>query len=1804
MQPIDTHVPADTRSCLRYWPVTSAVSIDTTGQTQYQGVINNRLALESDFERLSLTNNETSIKTVVYNIVHNAYISEEIQKLKIEDTQTGTLASNDINMSEDLAFMEAPLDDSAKPPTLKRGSDSADSVVKRQRADTESSDYHLLARDPDAGDRNQQTQPSADPKANESGERSAELFDDYLTLVFQEEDGLPDLLGARPQYFRRIPQIHGEHIVISKRAIRRIRMLLAACTADQLLETVEDDTILRLIGLLTSAIDAADNLGLAAMIKDGSELDKGIELSSEYCQKLDHAFSITCLGLEASSLMIYMAATGKASKTACTSDSLHVATAFFKECLLSCIVPLLGLTPGCSLVDVLTDKNLPLSSRMHALFSTVLLAHDPVISLVGQPALAEQDIISLVFASISVTFCTSELLGRGIDANTFESIRRSAQSLLRQVFETHVEQRTWMLEEILASLIRLPIQKRAMSLYRIAGGKSAQFISVLLLKLLQGTAYSSENLTAGFESGTLSAKEYRMLLQKHKKAVETASSSTDFTVRYLIGRCVKRESKTAAANESEYRGILETFVEDCIVLLGHPQWPAAELVVRVYSLHILELLDEDKSDISLRTLALDSAAQIASHIARTQKEITESASTHASSVLQAVTSSSSLESIERFRSASCLLLEYLQSKVVGGEQTGAIPLYISSWSSMLIAALLKSKRKAAAADGADSSGKDGLNNIPESFSEAMATDSDSDSDTDAEPNTDRGSGSGSDSESESDSQECSDEGSDYQERSSATVKSSKRHGSKAKASARRGLNIEKRKAITACLRDYMVITHRSTRAMPHNLTYASASDTARSLICLLPLYRSFDMLLTRVTMALSASQVTLRSKALRALNQIASQRAAVLYQKNVKYAINHRLQDSSPQVREAAIDLIGKHISQNPELTDQYYEFVSVRVLDKGPSVRKRVLRILREIYLSSTNLTQLVDIGVRILQRTGDDERSIRELATKMLQELWFTSGDHATFEDDDGVRVEATGNIFNLLSPDSQREMLKRVRVMTGVMEAARSSDLSELMAGLFSHVTTKTSNAEAEEAMLVIRCVIDALFEQLLRSEESSTESIADNEMTVDNTATASVDLSSTSASSAIFSTAACLRFISALSLIAPDAVGQHSEMLSAYLKMTNASEEDMLHNVLCIFNNTLLCIPHPSSQFLGSLESDLISLLASSPQGILSIAVPCLCTLVEKITWNYGKLIRLFRSCALQLYREHRRIAVRSNTNPMSAKNVMRFIVLAGLTCRYFDFDKHRIKQSEHFKDLDTVIKGTVPDFMNETLLFFATSSLPQPVQLAAIQMLGQIYIKKPQLALEARSRTLMDKVFSEGSAGHKLQVMRNFLEFLRADSKRYAQRLKEEQGKVREVDAKALVGDTGDMSVAGVGASLMQTYLDRIIEATFLPGASALLVCGFEVISLVLEQGLAHPLKCVPALIALGTSSDAHIRSKALKLHQDLCFKYASFIHSRDIEGVRLAYEYQVQVRGSPESVAGFSDSADVRDAPNRPVAYLQPLYSQLRSKRMRRNDFLTLLVKIGDCESGTSYMAGGSGRSGASDTKSGGSGNDIDIQFVRFVAENLASLDYKYLDEVLHVIYQISAIIASTGLNLYHHFEAESQAEAGARAGARTGSSAGSRPATETKLRLSTKGSVCISILFALREFLKMHYSISETRCTAYNPSDTSAARDKPVTWHAQDSSGSGSMTSQGRIVWDACNPYAVRPMSLEADFNDQRLRFRQQMAGSLAVAEESSVAADTGSVFDSHGNASACAAEDDAFVDPEELELLSMGVFDAEDCA
>ncbi|KAJ2012139.1 Sister chromatid cohesion protein 2, partial [Coemansia sp. S85] len=623
---------------------------------------------------------------------------------------------------------------------------------------------------------------------------------------------------------------------------------------------------------------------LADMVKSGALVAGETGLSAAFSEGLDQALSNACLGLDASSLIADLAATGKAPNGACPGDSLHAAVTLFKDCLLGCAIPLLDLGMGCALADAFANTDGLLRGRLLAFLGTVLAAHAPLTALATGPTLAEQDVISLVFASISATFCTSDLLGSDTGANILESIRRAAQVLLRRVFEVYTDQRPWILEEILASLIKLPTPKRSQSAYRIAGGKSVQFISVLLLKLLQGTAQSPEDLTAGFEGRRLPAKECRMLLQKHKKAVDAASSSTDFVIRYLIGRCVKRDSK-ASANETEYRGLLETFIDDCIVLLGHPQWPAAELVIRVYSLHVLELLDEEKADIGMKTLALESAGLIATHIATAQLDLEAVSKGGDASALETVLASSSLESISQFHATTTLLLEYLQSKAVGGESTGAIPLYIGNWASMLAAALLKIRQ-----DRAGRASKTTINGVDESDAE------DVDCDAEAQSNIDGGNGSDTTDSEGDDVSMGGDEsgqssGSDYE----AEARESSRAKLRTSTLAARKLAADKRLAIEECLKDYVGIVKRSTKAMLHSVSYSSAVDAAKRAISLLPLYKTFDVLLARVTMALGAGQVTLRSKALRTLNQIASHRPSVLYQASVKFAINHRLQDSSPQ---------------------------------------------------------------------------------------------------------------------------------------------------------------------------------------------------------------------------------------------------------------------------------------------------------------------------------------------------------------------------------------------------------------------------------------------------------------------------------------------------------------------------------------------------------------------------------------------------------------------------------------------------------------------------------------------------------------------------------------------------------------------------------------------------------------------------------------------------------------------------------------------------------------------------------------------
>jgi hypothetical protein len=156
------------------------------------------------------------------------------------------------------------------------------------------------------------------------------------------------------------------------------------------------------------------------------------------------------------------------------------------------------------------------------------------------------------------------------------------------------------------------------------------------------------------------------------------------------------------------------------------------------------------------------------------------------------------------------------------------------------------------------------------------------------------------------------------------------------------------------------------------------SDLEVSLACIVlltrsPLFQSWDNMLSRILRSMSEKQPTFRTKALRALGQVIRSDPDILSMTNVQQQVALRISDPSPAVREAAIELVSKHIASDPVLGKKYYEVMRARINDAGLGVRKRVIKLLKDIYFKSDEKAMQTEIASSILSRITDEEHSVR---------------------------------------------------------------------------------------------------------------------------------------------------------------------------------------------------------------------------------------------------------------------------------------------------------------------------------------------------------------------------------------------------------------------------------------------------------------------------------------------------------------------------------------------------------------------------------------------------------------------------------------------------------------------------------------------------------------------------------------------------------------------------------------------------------------------------------------------------------------
>lgn len=110
-----------------------------------------------------------------------------------------------------------------------------------------------------------------------------------------------------------------------------------------------------------------------------------------------------------------------------------------------------------------------------------------------------------------------------------------------------------------------------------------------------------------------------------------------------------------------------------------------------------------------------------------------------------------------------------------------------------------------------------------------------------------------------------------------------------------------------------------------------------------------------------------------------------IVQPRIRNPIIQRVYDASPSVRDAAVEVLAIYLSGLSEVPRKIYEILSKRIMDTAVNVRRRMVKLLRDLFYKCDDHEIKVDIVSKLVQRTNDNEVTVCDLALKTCQEVLF---------------------------------------------------------------------------------------------------------------------------------------------------------------------------------------------------------------------------------------------------------------------------------------------------------------------------------------------------------------------------------------------------------------------------------------------------------------------------------------------------------------------------------------------------------------------------------------------------------------------------------------------------------------------------------------------------------------------------------------------------------------------------------------------------------------------------------------------------
>ena len=1156
------------------------------------------------------------------------------------------------------------------------------------------------------------------------------------------------------------------------------------------------DDILRIQNLSEGALKQANSLDFQVNTS-WAEADVGL-----WVQQLPDVET----GLKAARTSLRIMCGGREEKQLYSEDLIQLGLNLFRTVMDSIIVPLAELRSTGDTSGVFRHLSIH-KKTIGTLFTASQRLFALMCDLIASIDVSEIVVNTLEFASSRLIFVENAYTEKDsvIGVQKFDGLRSVAMNMLTQIFMMSPSQRQGIFNGILTSLGDLPVSKQKARQFKLSEGGSIQPVSALLMRLVQASAGKANDHTESRRSQMLeslaedgmddvtsqakapkhqipaylvktedhAASEYLAALQEleglAKPLMDTATRNASYVVKFMVDRALNATKN----GETPYRNLLDMFVEDFTTCLDSPDWPAAELLLRLLMYMMLQRTDGERNPAPARNMALELLGIMAAAISRLRSHVRKTAGSFEGSEsdelgrwladlsLTILEGRISPDKTLNWHGPYRITLEFLQDRIAEDQYLNSAISYLATdWASQVVV---------------------GYNRNEEGMEERDA---------------------------------------EY-----------------GKTAYRLRNMIEDSKWLA---REY---SFKSVTAVHAKLSYSVI--LLRSGFC-----TSFDHILNILMGSMTTDQATVRSRSLKSVNQVLDTDPTILDgDSNVIRLILQCSSDSSPQVRDSALGLIGKCINMRPRLEQTMTPTVIQRFIDSGIGVRKRAMKLAKDIYLGNQSKDVRSTIANGLLHRMQDPDEGVRELARQMIEEVW--------------------------ISPFYREE------------------DSTTFKQALAEHVALIVQTVKQGNTSLVL----DKVFQTILSPESKLAEA---NARVCTKLVASMFDLvdSAESDDPAIPSGKDALQVLMIFAKADPKLFTfEQIRLLKPHVASVSTSEDMAVSRaVVVIYRRVLPEVSSVHTQFLADVRKDLMPAVSKITRTLLDDVIACL-WIISGLLQTTEHLARLVCS-SLAGIQKIKAMSVKAPLDQTKIRQFDRYSLIVGMAGKHCDLDSHADLFKNPFPKWQG---GPVSKLMVDVIIPFANPSQPEDVRRPALDAVGLVCQSKPRNFVAANVYTTFQQVFDERNPVLESMILRSLKEFLFAEERRSEQAAN--SASATKETAKRDLKVMGSTSFDDVASATTQRFLKEITRIA-LATQDEHAFLAMEVLATINRQGLVHPKETGVTLITLETCPITRISELAYHEHRALHEKHETVLEREYAKAVQSAFQYQRDIvrniRGATE----------------------------------------------------------------------------------------------------------------------------------------------------------------------------------------------------------------------------------------------------------------------------------------------------------------